>query len=108
MNLVTTILAKTLFKAEQKASNFLLNGKKTFVIDGASADIFIVLARTSGNSGDLAGLTLFVVEAEYSMVLIKSNSIWLIQEIMQILSLIMLNASKGNILGTLEAGGEIR
>ena len=37
--------------------------RKTFVIDGASADILIVLARTSGNSGELAGLTLFIVDA---------------------------------------------
>ena len=55
--------SKTLFKAEQKGSDFLLNGKKTFVIDGASADVLIILARTSGNSGDLAGLTLFIVES---------------------------------------------
>ena len=49
----------------QKKNNeeYLLNGKKTFVIDGASADILIVLARTSGNSGELAGLTLFIVDA---------------------------------------------
>ena len=56
--------SKTLFKAEQKGSNFLLNGKKTFVIDGASADVLIILARTSGNSGDLAGLTLFIIESD--------------------------------------------
>jgi alkylation response protein AidB-like acyl-CoA dehydrogenase len=42
----------------------LLNGKKTFVIDGASADVLIILARTSGNSGDLAGLTLFIIESD--------------------------------------------
>ena len=55
---------KTLFKAEQKGNDFLLNGKKTFVIDGASADVLIILARTSGNSGDLAGLTLFIIESD--------------------------------------------
>ena len=55
---------KTLFKAEQKGNDFLLNGKKTFVIDGVSADVLIILARTSGNSGDLAGLTLFIIESD--------------------------------------------
>lgn len=55
--------SKTTFTAEKNNNNFLLNGKKTFVIDGASADILIVLARTSGNSGELAGLTLFIVDA---------------------------------------------
>src|SRR6056300_1359985 len=54
---------KTSFKAEKNNEEYLLNGKKTFVIDGASADILIVLTRTSGNSGELAGLTLFVVDA---------------------------------------------
>jgi alkylation response protein AidB-like acyl-CoA dehydrogenase len=48
---------KTSFKAKKNNEEYLLNGKKTFVIDGASADILIVLARTSGNSGELAGLT---------------------------------------------------
>ena len=55
--------SKTTFTAEKNNNNFLLNGKKTFVIDGASADILIVLARTSGNAGELAGLTLFIVDA---------------------------------------------
>ena len=55
--------SKTTFTAEKNNNNFLLNGKKTFVIDGASADILIVLARTSGNAGELAGLTLFIIDA---------------------------------------------
>ena len=54
---------KTSFEAKKNNEEYLLNGKKTFVIDGASADILIVLARTSGNSGELAGLTLFIVDA---------------------------------------------
>ena len=33
------------------------------VVDGASADLLIVLARTSGVKGDIAGLTLFVVDS---------------------------------------------
>ena len=96
---------KTLFKAEQKASNFLLNGKKTFVIDGASADIFIVLARTSGNSGDLAGLTLFVVESSVDGI----KKIKLDMADSRNYANIEFNnveCSNEDILGALESGGE--
>ena len=96
---------KTLFKAEQKGNNFLLNGKKTFVIDGASADIFIVLARTSGNSGDLAGLTLFVVESSIDGI----KKIKLDMADSRNYANIEFNnveCSNEDILGALESGGE--
>ena len=96
---------KTLFKAEQKGNDFLLNGKKTFVIDGASADIFIVLARTSGNSGDLAGLTLFVVESSVDGI----KKIKLDMADSRNYANIEFNnveCSNEDILGALESGGE--
>ena len=49
--------------AKKEGESFIVNGKKTFVVDGASADLFIVLARTSGNKGDMTGLTLFLVDS---------------------------------------------
>ena len=55
--------ADTEIIAKKEGSNFIINGKKTFVIDGASADLIILLARTSGNKGDMVGLTLFLVDA---------------------------------------------
>ena len=55
--------SKTSLTAEKKDDKYILNGKKTFVIDGASADVLIVLTRTSGNSGELAGLTLFIIDS---------------------------------------------
>ena len=54
---------QTEFYAKKQNDNFILSGKKTFVIDGASSDLIIVLARTSGSKGDSTGLTLFVVDA---------------------------------------------
>ena len=54
--------ADTEIIAKKEGSNFIINGKKTFVIDGASADLIILLARTSGNKGDMVGLTLFLVD----------------------------------------------
>ncbi len=56
----------SVMSAKKEGSNYVLNGKKIFVIDGASADLFIVLSRTSGNSGDSAGMTLFLINAEAS------------------------------------------
>ena len=54
----------SVMSAKKDGSNYVLNGKKIFVIDGASADLFIVLSRTSGNSGDSAGMTLFLINAD--------------------------------------------
>ena len=56
----------SVMSAKKEGSNYVLNGKKIFVIDGASADLFIVLGRTSGNSGDSAGMTLFLINADAS------------------------------------------
>ena len=58
--------SKTEMTAKKNDSNFILNGKKIFVIDGASADILIVLARTSGVKGDSTGLSLFIVNSDTS------------------------------------------
>ena len=96
---------KTLFKAEQKGNDFLLNGKKTFVIDGASADILIILARTSGNSGDLAGLTLFIIESDVDGI----EKIKLDMADSRNYANIEFNdveCSNKSILGALESGGE--
>ena len=58
--------SKTEMTAKKNNSNFILNGKKIFVIDGASADILIVLARTSGVKGDSTGLSLFILNSDTS------------------------------------------
>ena len=92
----------------QKKNNeeYLLNGKKTFVIDGASADILIVLARTSGNSGELAGLTLFIIDSDVNGL----NRIKLDMADSRNYANIIFNDVKidaSSILGDLEAGGEI-
>ena len=55
--------ADTEMVAKKDGKKFVLNGKKTFVIDGASADLLIVLARTSGDKGESSGLTLFLIDS---------------------------------------------
>jgi len=46
-----------------KDNNYILNGSKTFVLDGHVADKFIVVARTSGNSEAKEGIQLFLVDS---------------------------------------------
>jgi alkylation response protein AidB-like acyl-CoA dehydrogenase len=52
-------------QAEAKADGdyFLLNGAKRFVVDGHSADLLIVAARTPDSAGE-AGVTLFAVPGD--------------------------------------------
>jgi acyl-CoA dehydrogenase len=49
-------------KAERSGDGYVLNGSKTFVLDGNSADKLVVAARTAGNPGDRDGITLFLVD----------------------------------------------
>lgn len=51
-------------KAEPAGNAFTLNGHKTFVVDGHVADAIIVAARTAGEPGDAAGISLFLVDAK--------------------------------------------
>ncbi|RJF85912.1 acyl-CoA dehydrogenase family protein [Sphingomonas cavernae] len=51
-------------KAERSGNGFKLTGKKQFVVQGASADMLIVAARTGGSAGETQGLTLFAVDKD--------------------------------------------
>jgi alkylation response protein AidB-like acyl-CoA dehydrogenase len=55
---------KTALKAERAGNGFKLSGTKQFVVQGASADMLIVAARTAGAPGETDGLTLFAVDKE--------------------------------------------
>ncbi len=48
-------------KAEKSGNGFKLTGSKSFVVQGASADMLVVAARTSGADDDDDGITLFAV-----------------------------------------------
>lgn len=50
--------------AEKSGDSYTLNGTKTFVLDGHSADKLVVVARTSGQAGDTDGISLFIVDQE--------------------------------------------
>src|SRR5258708_6228893 len=57
---------KVALKAEKAGSGYKLSGKKSFVLDGGTADLIIVAARTGGKPGDKNGMTLFAVEGSSS------------------------------------------
>jgi alkylation response protein AidB-like acyl-CoA dehydrogenase len=48
--------------AKLEGKSWILNGKKVFVIDGASADTLLIVARTSGKSGESNGLSVFIAD----------------------------------------------
>jgi alkylation response protein AidB-like acyl-CoA dehydrogenase len=55
---------KAALAATKSGAGYSLSGKKTFVLEGMAAGVFVVSARTSGKAGDKDGITLFVVPAD--------------------------------------------
>lgn len=53
--------AGLLTKAEKKDGYYVLNGTKTFITNGPTGEVFVVLAKTSPEKGS-AGITGFIVE----------------------------------------------
>lgn len=53
---------QTQLKAVRAGNGFKLSGTKAFVVDGHTADLLIVAARTGGAAGERNGLTLFLVD----------------------------------------------
>ena len=54
---------QTALSAQASGDGFTLNGGKTFVPEGSSATHFVVAARTAGEPGDAAGISLLLVPA---------------------------------------------
>src|SRR5881227_355347 len=53
---------QTRMQAMRSGNGFRLNGAKAFVVDGHTADLLIVAARSAGSAGERDGLTLFLVD----------------------------------------------
>ena len=97
--------ADTEIIAKKEGSSFIINGKKTFVIDGASADLIILLARTSGIKGDMTGLTLFLVDANSNGIERRKLDMADSRNYANI-NFKNVEISDSDILGDLETGGE--
>ena len=91
--------------AVSKDNSYILNGKKVFVVDGASADLLIVVARTSGKTADSTGLTLFLVENNQPNINVVKLDMADSRNYANI-TFSDITVQKENILGDIEAGGE--
>ena len=61
-------------QAKKNGDNYEITGEKTFVIDGNSASLLIVAARTDGNVDDESGITLFLVDPSVDGLAITKTS----------------------------------
>lgn len=63
--------AQTALAATANGDGWRLDGAKAFVLDGHVADLLIVAARTAGAPGDVAGISLFLVDPKAAGVAIE-------------------------------------
>ena len=85
-------------EAKKDGKNFILTGKKAFVIDGHSSNLLIVAARTSGSENDSSGITLFLVDPSIDGVEVSKTSMVDSRNSANI-TLKKVNVSIDNILG---------
>jgi alkylation response protein AidB-like acyl-CoA dehydrogenase len=65
---------QTRMAAARSGNGFKLNGDKAFVVDGHTADLLIVAARTAGAAGERDGLTLFLVDQKTKGIAIERTA----------------------------------
>jgi alkylation response protein AidB-like acyl-CoA dehydrogenase len=61
-------------QAVRSGNGFRLSGAKAFVVDGHTADLLIVAARTGGASGERNGLTLFLVDPKVKGIAVERTA----------------------------------
>src|ERR1700761_2808228 len=61
-------------QAVRSGNGFKLKGEKAFVVDGHTADLLIVAARTAGAAGESNGLTLFLVDPKAKGIAIERTA----------------------------------
>ena len=64
-------LANVALSAKKSGADYVLNGAKSVVLHGGTADRIIVSARTSGSPRDAKGITLFMVERKSAGVTVR-------------------------------------
>jgi alkylation response protein AidB-like acyl-CoA dehydrogenase len=64
-------LANITTTADAHRDDWILNGRKGFVLNGGSSDLIIAPVRTAGNQSDTGGITLFAVPTDVSGVSLR-------------------------------------
>jgi len=100
-------------RAEKSSDGFVIDGHKSVISHGGSADELLVSARTSGKTGDVDGISLFRVDPRASGVTLRSYSTFDGQRAADIaLSKVRVPASalvgrEGAAFGALEAAHDV-
>ena len=92
--------------AQPDGDGYVLNGSKTFVLDGHVADKLIVVARTSGDTNARAGISLFLVDASAEGVTI-SRTIMADSRNAANVSLANVKVAGDAMVGALDAGADV-
>lgn len=66
---------KTTTTLAASGDGYVLNGRKTFVLDGSSADRLVVVARSGGQPGDSEGISMVIVDPGASGVKVTHNKL---------------------------------
>ena len=89
--------------ARVNGDKVIINGKKSFVLNGKEADIIIVPVRTSGSQTEAEGISLFVVESDTSGIL-KNNYKTVDGHSASEITFKNVEVSKDNLLGEIGKG----
>jgi alkylation response protein AidB-like acyl-CoA dehydrogenase len=93
-------------KAERAGAGFRLSGEKNHVWGGHKADAYVIAARTSGQSGDAAGVTLFLVPGNSrGLSSVRQTRVDSVNA--AILKLEGVELSQGAVLGRVNEGGSV-
>ena len=99
-------LSDVVTEAKADGDNFIINGYKSVVMNGPSADQIIVSARTSGTQLDENGISLFIIDANASG-LDKTNYKTVDGKRASDLTFENVSVSKENLIGDQDKGFEI-
>jgi len=99
-------LSDVVTEAKSDGDNFILNGYKSVVMNGPSANKIIISARTSGSQLEENGITLFVVDGD-SQGLNKTNYKTVDGRRASDLTIENVSVSKDDIVGQIDEGFDI-
>jgi alkylation response protein AidB-like acyl-CoA dehydrogenase len=96
----------TQMAAVRSGNGFRLAGDKAFVVDGHTADLLIVAARTAGAAGEREGLTLFLVDTKANGIAIERTAM---VDSHNAARIVFDNAevTADNVLGEVDQGGAL-